>query len=171
MSNTRIIISSFAFLFIALFSVSCDNDPESTVLLFASDIKAVRRDTVQAGDHIVYEIYSRTLNQKIVRISLTESGNEGLKNIVTVRENDGTELGSQLGKKEIKKFLLDYTSPVIYREPTSIKDSVSVFTMLFEAEDETGETQNFRKQLYLIKKEISVTPDPSLPINTPDSPK
>lgn len=139
----------------AAFSLtSCDNEKESIVFLFADDIKSTKRDTVLSGDHQVYEVYARTLNQRIVSISLTESGTNGLKEVERVVEDDGSEKSALLGRKEVKGFRFDYETPVIYREPTAVKDTISIFTMLFEAKDDTGEVQNFKRTLYIIKKEL-----------------
>ena len=115
-----------------------------------------------SGEHQVYEVYARTLNQKIVRLSLTESGANGLKEVETVREGDGSAKSGLLGKKKIQGFRFDYETPLIYRENSSVKDSVSIFTMLFEAEDETGEIQSLKRTLYVIKREPEV-PSQSLP--------
>jgi len=168
MNNIRgkIVLTALVLAVGAALSVSCDKEEESVVFLLANDIKTVRRDTVLAGDHQVYEVYARTLNQRIVRLSLTESGANGLREIETVREGDGTVKGGLLGKKKVKGFRFDYETPLIYRENSSVKDTVSIFTMLFEAEDETGEVQSFKRTLYLIKKELEdrdadqVVPEP-----------
>lgn len=153
MNNFRTILAALVLFAIASLALSCSREDESTVFITASDIKSARRDTVLAGDHQVYEVYARTLNQKIVRLSLTESGTGGLKEVETVREGDGSAQSSLLGRQKVKGFRFDYETPLIYRENSSVKDTVSVFTMLFEAEDETGAVQGFKKTLYLIKKE------------------
>lgn len=153
----KTILGTLAVMSAALVLTSCEDEKESTVFLFANDIKSTKRDTVLSGDHQVYEVYARTLNQRIVSISLTESGTNGLKEVERVSEDDGSEKSALLGKKEVKGFRFDYSTPVIYREPSSVKDTISIFTMLFEAMDDTGEVQNFKRTLYVIKKEINAS--------------
>lgn len=160
--KVRIILAALALAAVSAIALSCGKEEESVVFLLAEDIKNVRRDTVMSGEHQVYEVYARTLNQKIVRLSLTESGANGLKEVETVREGDGSAKSGLLGKKKIQGFRFDYETPLIYRENSSVKDSVSIFTMLFEAEDETGEIQSLKRTLYVIKREPEV-PSQSLP--------
>lgn len=154
--KVKIILAALSLVAISAITVSCSEEEESVVFLVAEDIKTVRKDTVLSGDHQVYEVYARTLNHRVVRLSLTESGANGLKEVETVREGDGSAKSSLLGKQKIKGFRFDYETPLIYRENSSVKDSVSIFTMIFEAEDETGEVQSLKRTLYLIKKEPEV---------------
>lgn len=120
----------------AVFSfVSCKGEEESPIIIFA---KSSTGDKVAPGGHVLYDVTAKSRDGNIVSVSLTEMSDEtGLKLIKEL----------QTTGKEVKE-IFDY-----YAHETQ-KDT-SIFLILFEAKDDLGRSQEFRRSLKVIRPKPS----------------
>ena len=118
-------------LFIAavLFFVSCER--ESPVVIFANSLPG---DEVAPGGHVIYDVTARSCDGIIESVSLTEMSDEtGLK-LIDKRKTSGKIVSERFD----------------YQAHETQKDT-SIFLIIFEACDDSGRTQEFRKTLKVIR--------------------
>ena len=120
----------------AVFSlVSCKGEEESPVIIFA---KSSTGDKVAPGGHVLYDVTAKSRDGNIVSVSLTEMSDEtGLKLIEEL----------QTTGKEVKETF-------DYHAHETQKDT-SIFLILFEAKDDLGRSQEFRRSLKVIRPKPS----------------
>lgn len=115
--------------------VSCEGEEESPVIIFA---KSSTGDKVAPGGHVLYEVTAKSRDGNIVSISLTEMSDEtGLK-LIEERQTIGKEVRQRFD----------------YHAHETQKDT-SIFLILFEARDNLGRSQEFKKSLNVIRPKPS----------------
>lgn len=120
----------------AVFSfVSCKGEEESPVIIFA---KSSTGDKVAPGGHVLYDVTAKSRDGNIVSVSLTEMSDEtGLK-LIEERQTTGKEVKERFD----------------YHAHETQKDT-SIFLILFEARDDLGRSQEFKRSLKVIRPKPS----------------
>jgi len=137
-------LAAVSILFIA-FSISissCSERDASKLIILATS----STDTIAPEGHVLYDVVSwTTTGAKVTKVSLTEMSDEnGLRLVEERAENS-----------ETVKERFDYqASPVV-------KDT-SEFIIIFNAEDDLGNKQEYQRKLHVIRPKSS-TPDSPAP--------
>lgn len=130
------LISGLPLFLAAVFSfVSCKGEEESPVIIFA---RSSTGDKVAPGGHVLYDVTAKSRDGNIVSVSLTEMSDEtGLK-LIEERQTTGKEVKQRFD----------------YHAHETQKDT-SIFLILFEARDDLGRSQEFKRTLNVIRPKPS----------------
>jgi len=115
---------------------SCTKRDESPLIIIAT----ASNDTIAPGGHVLYDVQSwTTTGANVTKVSLIEMSDESGLRIVEEREENSQKV----------KERFDYEST-----PTT-KDT-SVFIIIFDAEDELGNTQEYQRKLHVIRPKTEI---------------
>lgn len=142
---------SILFLSFSILLSSCSHKDESAIWLEAkpnidNDTLAVAFGEGNTG-HVLYTVKSwSTTGASITSISLTEMSDEtGLRLVETKTDKDWTTVSEQGNHFRVVKAIFDY-------EASTTKKDTASFTMIFHAEDNSGNTQDYHRRLTVVKE-------------------
>lgn len=131
---------SILFISLSISISSCSERDQSKLIILAT----ASTDTIAPEGHVLYDVHSwTTTGAKVTRISITEMSDENGLRLVEERAENGQDVRERF----------DYTaSPVV-------KDT-SEFIIIFNAEDDLGNTQEYQRRLHIIRPKPAVPGSP-----------
>lgn len=110
---------------------SCSGRDQSDLIILATS----NTDTIAPDGHVLYDVHAwTTTGAKVTKVSVTEMSDESGLRLVEEREENKTDV----------KERFDYSASPVTKD-------TSEFVIIFNAEDDLGNTQEYQRRLHIIR--------------------